>query len=124
MSSLKLREPVRLISSFNRPNITYKVVYMLEKSPPLAKQLSKLIAGVSKPSGETPCCIVYTLKRETADEYAHKLRMQGRLRLEHSTCCSTIVKCRILTMMSINLGVSSQKAGLPAFVSQKVYKCA
>ena len=77
LSSLKLNHPLRLISSFNRPNITYEVAYQLESSPPLAKQLSKLIQGMADPDGTTPCCIVYTLKRETADEYAQKLRSQG-----------------------------------------------
>ena len=77
MSSLKLKDPVRLISSFNRPNITYEVVYQLEKSPSLAKQLGKLIQGMAEPDGTTPCCIVYTLKRETADDFAQRLRSQG-----------------------------------------------
>ena len=77
LSSLKLKHPLRLISSFNRPNITYEVAYQLESSPPLAKQLSKLIQGMAEPDGPAPCCIIYTLKRETADDYAQKLRSQG-----------------------------------------------
>ena len=82
VTSLKLDNPLRLISSFNRPNITYEVAYQLEGRPSLVKQLSKLIRGMAGPDDATPCCIVYTLKRETADEYAQKLRMQGRTLLE------------------------------------------
>ena len=82
VTSLKLINPLRLISSFNRPNITYEVAYQLEGRPSLVKQLSKLIRGMAGPDNATPCCIVYTLKRETADEYAQKLRMQGRTLLE------------------------------------------
>ena len=77
VGSLHMNHPLRLISSFNRPNIRYEVVYQMDDSPPLAKQLAKLIQGMCGPDGATPCCIVYTLKRETADEYAQKLRMQG-----------------------------------------------
>lgn len=77
MASLHMNQPLRLISSFNRPNIRYDVVYRMDDSPPVAKQLAKLIQGMCGPDGATPCCIVYTLKRETADEHAQKLRMQG-----------------------------------------------
>ena len=77
VGSLHMDQPLRLISSFNRPNIRYEVVYQMDDSPPLAKQLAKLIQGMCGADGATPCCIVYTLKRETADEYAQKLRMQG-----------------------------------------------
>ena len=82
LASLKLNNPLRLISSFNRPNITYEVLYQLEQSPPLAAQLSKLIQGMTEPDGITPCCIVYTLKRETADEFVQKLRIQGEALLK------------------------------------------
>lgn len=77
VGSLHMDQPLRLISSFNRPNIRYDVVYRMDDSPPLAKQLAKLIQAMGGPDGATPCCIVYTLKRETADEFAQKLRMQG-----------------------------------------------
>ena len=89
MVSLHMDEPLRLISSFNRPNIRYEVVYRMDDSPPLAKQLAKLIQGMSGPDGATPCCIVYTLKRETAVEHAQKLRMQGEtLSLVHDCITS------------------------------------
>ena len=77
VASLHMTRPLRLKSSFNRPNIRYEVVYRMDDSPPVAKQLAKLIQGVTGPDGAMPCCIVYTLKRETADEHAQKLRAQG-----------------------------------------------
>ena len=35
--------------------------------------------------GATPCCIVYTLKRESADEVAGRLTSKGK----GSLCCSS-----------------------------------
>ena len=92
VSSLRLREPLRLISSFNRPKITYELVYQLETSPlSLQKKLCKLIQGIVGPDGKTPCCIVYTLKRETADEYARKLCMLGDISRMSTCMCSKTV---------------------------------
>ena len=92
VSSLRLREPLRLISSFNRPNIRYEVVYQLETSPlPLQNKLCELIHGMVGPNGTTPCCIVYTLKRETADEYARKLCMLGEVSWMFTRMCSKTV---------------------------------
>ena len=116
MSSLRLREPLRLISSFNRPNITYEVVYQLETSPlSLQKQLCKLIQGMGRPDGRTPCCIVYTLKRETADEYAQKLCMLGEVsRMATHMCRKTVPIANLFAkcLAQLSSKVNSELAGL------------
>ena len=42
---LQLRDPLRLVSSFNRPNIAYSVRYQLAASRPPADQIAQLISA-------------------------------------------------------------------------------
>ena len=132
-----MRDPLRLVSSFNRPNIAYSVRYQLAASRAPADQIAQLIgarliwllmccpdisalshtatwlraltilmdignlrrtglclhthaevgdraavcsAGAMRQDngGATPCCIVYTLKRESANEVAGRLTSKGK----------------------------------------------
>ncbi|EIE23153.1 P-loop containing nucleoside triphosphate hydrolase protein [Coccomyxa subellipsoidea C-169] len=57
-----LRNPLRLITSFNRPNISYHVRYQLQGSSSAVSQIADIIEEMKGPAGAVPCCIVYTLK--------------------------------------------------------------
>lgn len=73
VASLRLRNPLRLVSSFDRPNIDFSVRFLKTLESPLpiiAKELTR-------DGAEAPCAIVYTLKRESADETAFRLRNMG-----------------------------------------------
>jgi superfamily II DNA helicase RecQ len=72
-----LRNPLRLVSSFNRPNISYEVFYQLQGSASPVSRIADIIDEMSQASRQTSCCIIYTLKRETADEVARKLSAKG-----------------------------------------------
>ncbi|BDA50130.1 ATP-dependent DNA helicase RecQ [Coccomyxa sp. Obi] len=77
IASSVLRNPLRLCSSFNRPNISYHVRYQLNDSPSAVSQIADLIEEMKDSTGGTPCSIIYTLKRETADEVAGRLKAKG-----------------------------------------------
>ncbi|CAL8465365.1 g4901 [Coccomyxa elongata] len=77
IASSVLRNPLRLCSSFNRPNISYHVRYQLNDSPSPVNQIADLIEEMKDSTGATPCSIIYTLKRETADEVAGRLKAKG-----------------------------------------------
>jgi ATP-dependent DNA helicase RecQ len=65
---LGLREPARYVASFNRPNLTYRVV---AKSSAYAQTL-EFIRGRSRDSG-----IVYCQSRKSAESVAEKLNENG-----------------------------------------------
>ena len=69
--SLNLRDPIRLISSFDRPNIHFSV-WPLKAAEEAAPAIIKLLRG----AGES-CAIVYALKRDTVDDVALRLRAAG-----------------------------------------------
>lgn len=77
IASSVLRNPLRLCSSFNRPNISYHVRYQLNGSSSPVNQIADLIEEMKDSTGATPCSIIYTLKRETADEVAGRLKAKG-----------------------------------------------
>lgn len=68
VSQLKLREPKCYVASFNRPNLTYRVV---AKSKPF-EQLLEFVRQRRKESG-----IVYCQARKTAEQVAERLRAEG-----------------------------------------------
>ena len=77
VSSLQLRNPRRLISSFDRPNIHYQVQPLKEAEetvPIIARTLQR-----GGDNGRLPCAIIYTLKRESADDIAARLQAAGVL---------------------------------------------
>ena len=69
--SLNLRDPLCLVSSFDRPNIHFSV-WPLKAAEEAGPAIAKLLRG----AGE-PCAIVYALKRDTADDVALRLRAAG-----------------------------------------------
>ena len=73
VTSLRLHQPVRLVASFNRPNITYTVFY---NAPRGGSGLAEFILGLLPPSGGG-ATIVYTLKRDTAQELSVLLTRRG-----------------------------------------------
>jgi ATP-dependent DNA helicase RecQ len=68
VASLELRDPARYVASFNRPNLTYRVV-------PKAETFRKLLAFVRARAKESG--IVYVASRRQAESLAEKLRDAG-----------------------------------------------
>lgn len=75
VQSLQLRNPLRLVSSFDRPNIHFRVQPLKESEDPVPI-IARLISE-SREGGGLPCAIIYTLKRESADDIAARLSAQG-----------------------------------------------
>ncbi|GAB4822175.1 hypothetical protein N2152v2_009221 [Parachlorella kessleri] len=84
---LHLLNPLRLVSSFNRPNITYEVRYIdLMRAPgsdsPPEDPLDDLLDLLQRqqqasPGGHMPCCVIYVHKRDQADGVAKQLGQHG-----------------------------------------------
>src|SRR3712207_1128599 len=70
LRSLKMRDPELVVTSFNRPNLTYRVLSAKEKRHKLA-----LILDVIRSS--TPPGIVYAPTRKESEELATSLRRSG-----------------------------------------------
>ncbi|PNH05408.1 ATP-dependent DNA helicase Q-like 3 [Tetrabaena socialis] len=68
---LRLSDPIRLLSSFNRPNISYTVRYLdaeeVEEAVALVQLMSQRRTAAG---GVVPCSIVYCQKRDTCEEVA------------------------------------------------------
>lgn len=84
VSSLQLKNPRILISSFDRPNISYYVELLKEAEKPMPKMIRSLEAG--KRDGSWPCAIIYTLKRESADDTAACLQTAGDIEFSRLLC--------------------------------------
>ncbi|GLC49939.1 hypothetical protein PLESTB_000325100 [Pleodorina starrii] len=77
---LRLQNPVRLLSSFNRPNISYTVRYLdVEGADEVGALISLLRAAAESygAGGAVPCSIVYCQKRDTCETVAKKLSGEG-----------------------------------------------
>ena len=70
ITHLKLREPEVFVASFNRPNLTYRVL-------PKDQPLKQIIDFVRKREGE--CGIIYCASRATAERVAESLAGRGFL---------------------------------------------
>ena len=70
LRSLKMRSPEVVVTSFNRPNLTYRVVPAKEKKHKLPRILD-IIRGYPPPG------IVYATTRKECDELAASLRRSG-----------------------------------------------
>ncbi|MEI6288368.1 MAG: DNA helicase RecQ [bacterium] len=68
LSQLSLREPKIFISSFDRPNLTYKVLPKKKFTPQLLKLLKKY---------ENESVIIYCFSRKSTDALADKLQKAG-----------------------------------------------
>jgi ATP-dependent DNA helicase RecQ len=73
IDSLALKSPLHLVASFDRPNIHFSVMPLLEAENPIP-----IVAKTLKEGG-FPCSIIYVLKRETADDVARKLKKLGEI---------------------------------------------
>ena len=76
-----MKNPVKLVSSFNRPNIHYSVKVLTgDKSDPLPGIVALLKEGKrAHPDGQWPCGIIYTLKKESTEEVAAALHSKGEI---------------------------------------------
>jgi ATP-dependent DNA helicase RecQ len=70
IQELKLREPSRYVASFNRPNLSYRVV-------PKVEAADQTLAFVREREGESG--IIYCQSRKTAENVAARLAEQGVL---------------------------------------------
>lgn len=79
LKQLRLSNPVKLVSSFNRPNIHYSVRILTQaQSEPLPQIVALLKEGrKAHPEGQWPCGIIYTLKKESTEEVAMALSSKG-----------------------------------------------
>lgn len=79
MKQLKIPSAVKLVSSFNRPNIHYSVKVITEaQSEPLPQIVALLKEGRrAEPDGAWPCSIIYALKKESTEEIAAGLTHKG-----------------------------------------------
>ncbi|KAL0036435.1 hypothetical protein WJX77_007708 [Trebouxia sp. C0004] len=79
MKQLKIPSAVKLVSSFNRPNIHYSVKVVTEtQSEPLPHIVALLQEGRrAEPDGAWPCSIIYALKKESTEEIAAGLTHKG-----------------------------------------------
>ena len=83
MEQLKIPSAVKLVSSFNRPNIHYSVKVITEaQSEPLPQIVALLKEGRrAEPDGAWPCSIIYALKKESTEEIAAGLTHKGSVSL-------------------------------------------
>ncbi|KAK9835381.1 hypothetical protein WJX81_006168 [Elliptochloris bilobata] len=121
VTSLRMRNPLRLTASFNRPNISYEVIYMTAaRGEPLAA-LASIVRGAAAGMA-TPCGIIYTARREDAEAVAGRLRSEGLKAAPYHAGLSAAERARVLTDWSagrmplvaatIAFGMGVDKAGV------------
>ncbi|KAK9848677.1 hypothetical protein WJX84_000423 [Apatococcus fuscideae] len=84
VQQLHLRDPLILVSSFDRPNIHYSVSYYAADQPQTfeAHAVSTIMRHFEdgrehSSQGDWPCGIIYCLKRETTEDMARALSKRG-----------------------------------------------
>ena len=79
MKQLRIPQAVKLVSSFNRPNIHYSVRFVTDAHPEPLPHITALLKEDKRadPSGAWPCSIIYALKKESTEEIAAGLMKKG-----------------------------------------------
>ena len=79
IKQLRIPNAVKLVSSFNRPNIHYSVRFVTDAQPePLPGIVALLKEGRrAAEDGAWPCSIIYALKKESTEEIAAGLTKKG-----------------------------------------------
>lgn len=79
IKQLRIPHAVKLVSSFNRPNIHYSVRFVTDAQPePLPHIVALLKEGRrAAADGAWPCSIIYALKKESTEEIAAGLTKKG-----------------------------------------------
>ena len=74
-----MHKPLKLVSSFNRPNIHYSVKILTQAQPDPLPLIAALLKEGKRadPEGQWPCGIIYTLKKESTEEVAMALSSKG-----------------------------------------------
>ncbi|GLI63211.1 hypothetical protein VaNZ11_006064 [Volvox africanus] len=119
---LRLHNPLRLLTSFNRPNISYAVRYLDVEELSEVEALVKLLRERLTSGGTVPCSIVYCQKRETCEEVAEKLSREGLPAKAYHGQMNTHVKKEVLrqwqadevpvVVATIAFGMGIDKAGV------------
>lgn len=99
IASLKMRSPLRLVSSFDRPNIHYLVEPLKEAEEPVSKIAKQLL--LDSWEDRLPCAIIYALKRESADEIALRLQTLGALHVLAGRICPALTLKKITLLHNI-----------------------
>lgn len=78
---MRIPNAVKLVSSFNRPNIHYSVRFVTDAQPePLPHIVALLKEGRrAAADGAWPCSIIYALKKESTEEIAAGLTKKGAI---------------------------------------------
>lgn len=79
IKQLRIPHAVKLVSSFNRPNIHYSVRFVTDAQPePLPHIVALLKEGRrAAADGAWPCSIIYALKKGSTEEIAAGLTKKG-----------------------------------------------
>jgi len=85
VTHLRLRSPATFIASFNRPNLTYRVI-------PKDKPLKQILDFVEKREGESG--IIYCASRATADRVADSLASRGLAAKSYHAGLDSAVRAR------------------------------
>ncbi len=67
---LHLRHPAVLVGTFDRPNLTYRIVPRMD----VTRQIAECLARHRSPDGQTQAAIVYCLSRKDTERVAESLR--------------------------------------------------
>ncbi len=77
IDQLGLRDPVALVGTFDRSNLTYRVQPRTDTTTQVAQCLSRHVRSGARTPGATQAAIVYCLSRKETERLAHSLRAMG-----------------------------------------------
>lgn len=127
LKQLRIPHAVKLVSSFNRPNIHYSVKFVTDAQPePLPHIVALLKEGRrAEADGAWPCSIVYALKKESTEEIAAGLTKKGMfpiscvvpcwaaLRSAYAVPCCAVLLGVVLCCLVLCCADSLKQAGHP-----------